>query len=366
MKKKISFVLWVTVFFGGIWQLLCDIFSWKNKTPFWRVVWSIITVCSVALTCMFGYAFYDEFIADEDDYYNTTYLSDYYVFVDRGRNEGKSFIAEAETSNKILTGLDWIAMSVDGDSLVVFARDGKRGYFNLSSGKVDIPAKYDAAWCFNDGVAGVCIADSVFFIDHKGKPISDLKLPRTPNRGYAFNGDFIAIAQNNQFGLLNRTGEQTVAAIYDELKPMANKMWRTKKNGKYGVIDASGKELLPAEFRQVYIKDNGGILVTHTDYTQTHLDYDGSIINNFVVDGIGRLDYLTEQRDDNGNRIRKFCDTYYYDVEGRLGLMDIDGHILTLPMFSSIEAYSPDMFECKLADLNTCILLNKKGQKIND
>lgn len=47
--------MWLSVFFGGIWQFVCNIFSWKNKTPFWRVIWAIITVGIVAFTCMLGY-----------------------------------------------------------------------------------------------------------------------------------------------------------------------------------------------------------------------------------------------------------------------------------------------------------------------
>lgn len=41
MKKKISLKMWLSVFFGGIWQFIRNIFSWKNKTPFWRVIWGI-------------------------------------------------------------------------------------------------------------------------------------------------------------------------------------------------------------------------------------------------------------------------------------------------------------------------------------
>ena len=62
MKKKITFKMWLSVFFGGIWQFIRNIFSWKNKTPFWRVIWATITVCIVAFTSMLGYAFYDEFM----------------------------------------------------------------------------------------------------------------------------------------------------------------------------------------------------------------------------------------------------------------------------------------------------------------
>ncbi|MDE6811570.1 MAG: hypothetical protein K2J15_04390, partial [Muribaculaceae bacterium] len=139
--------MWLYVFFGGIRQFIRNIFSWKNKTPFRRVIRAIITICILAFTCMLGYAFYDEFYGRSHrycGYYATTNLGTDFYFCNDG--PGKSYLADRETKKKIHKGLDWIACPEDGDSLVVFAKDGKRGFLSRHTANIIIPAKYDAAW----------------------------------------------------------------------------------------------------------------------------------------------------------------------------------------------------------------------------
>lgn len=102
MKKKISLRMWLSVFFGGISQFTCNIFSWKNKTPFWRVIWATITVCIVAFT---SYAFYDEFVRRNGYRYSwedrcDSNLSPYFKYRNNGHNEGKSYIHDSRTKKR--------------------------------------------------------------------------------------------------------------------------------------------------------------------------------------------------------------------------------------------------------------------------
>lgn len=79
MKKSISFKMWLTVFFSGIWQFIRNIFSWKNKTPFWRVIWITNTVCVVAIIFMFVAAWYKESYKRSmyrDYYYSADYVQE--------------------------------------------------------------------------------------------------------------------------------------------------------------------------------------------------------------------------------------------------------------------------------------------------
>lgn len=80
MKKNISFKMWLSVFFGGLWQFIRNIFSWKNKTPFWRVIWITNTICVIAVISMFVAAFYKESYkraAYHDYYYSADYIQEY-------------------------------------------------------------------------------------------------------------------------------------------------------------------------------------------------------------------------------------------------------------------------------------------------
>ncbi len=365
MKQKITFRQWVSVFFGGIWQFICNIFSRKNKTPFWRVIWATITVCILAVTCMLGYSFYNNFFGKRRSYrayYSTEKLGPDYSFYRNGK--GKSYIFKKEDGKKILKGLDWVARSEDGDSLVVFAKDGKRGFFNRYTGTIDIPAKYDAAWCFNDGVAGVCDGDSVFFIDHTGHPINAHKYKREIGRNYAYNGQYSIYSENGKVGLINRSGDIAVEAIYDNIIPMSNKMWNLEKDGLVGTVNLSGVMVLPCEYKGVFIHPEGGMVIMMADNSKKRTDYDGNIIDEFVYDSVDTLEYYSDEFDESGNRILKAAKLGYYTCNYHHGLMDQNGNPLTPPIYTAISAISPTLYSCQIGN-GEYLMLNEKGVPVN-
>ncbi|MCR4848098.1 MAG: WG repeat-containing protein, partial [Bacteroidales bacterium] len=66
-----------------------------------------------------------------------------------------------------------------GDSLSVFCSStkGKRGYFNRFTGEVAVPAQYEKAWIFSEGMACVLDKGMLHFIDHKGQPLMGKEFP---------------------------------------------------------------------------------------------------------------------------------------------------------------------------------------------
>ncbi len=368
MKRNITFKTWICVFFGGIWQFIRNIFSWKNKTPFWRVIWATITVCIVAFTAMIGYAFYDEFYVRKYRYaenYGRTYLGDDFYFYNKGK--GKSYITDKKTGNKIHKGLDWIARSVDGDSLVVFAKDGKRGFLSYRSGNIIIPAKYDAAWRFNDGVAGVCVGDSIFFIDHSGKAINDKKFART--RGYdsyVYHGNYAAIPENGKYGLIDRTGVWVVLPEYKDIHISARNMWYAMNNDKCGLIGTNGQFVIPMEYECVWIHSDNGITVTRADHSQSRYDYDGTLIDEFVFDEVYELAYFINEFDDEGNQKKAVDNMLKYSANNYYGLMTRNGVPVTAPLYSDIESVAPGVYQCHIPEAYECIMVNGKGEKINN
>ena len=148
-QKIITFKQWLANLWQGVWQAICWVgrcLNPKYKTPFWRVIWAVITVCIVAFTCMIGYAFYDEVIRRSynrlswEERYDSN-LSPNFKYRNNGYNEGKSYIYDSRTKAKIIKGIDWIAVSEDGDSLIIVAKDGKRGFVNRYTAETVIPFK---------------------------------------------------------------------------------------------------------------------------------------------------------------------------------------------------------------------------------
>lgn len=288
--------MWLSVLFGGIWQFIRSIFSWRNKTPFWRVIWAVITVCILAFTCMLGYAFYDEFYGRYHRYsWEERYdpaLSPGFKYRNNGYNEGKSYIYNTRTKDKVMKGIDWIAVPEDGDSLIIVAKNGKRGFVNRYTAETVIPFKFDAAWSFTDGVAGVCEGDSVYFIDHFGNPIHNRKFAR--KRGYnryAYHGNYAAIPVNGKYGLIDRKGEWTILLEYEDIYIGARNMWYAINGGKCGVIGTNRQFVIPMEYKNIWIHTDNGITVAKADNSQSRYDYDGTLLNEFVFDEVCHLAY---------------------------------------------------------------------------
>lgn len=125
----------------------------------------------------------------------------------------------------MIKDIDWIAVPEDGDSLIIVAKGGKRGFVNRYTAKIVIPFKYDAAWSFTDGVAGVCEGDSVYFINHSGNPIHGKKFARQRryNR-YVYHGNYAAIPLNGKYGPIDRTGKWTLQPEHEDIHIGARNM----------------------------------------------------------------------------------------------------------------------------------------------
>lgn len=371
MKKKITFRMWLAVLFGGIWQFIRNIFSWKNKTPFWRVIWAVITICILAFTCMLGYAFYDEFYGRNHRYYwDGSYdpsLSSSFKYRNNGYNEGKSYIYNARTKDKVIKDIDWIAVPEDGDSLIIVAKNGKRGFVNRYTAQTVIPFKYDAAWSFTDGVAGVCEGDSVYFIDHFGKPIHNRKFARKVGYDrYVYHGNYAAIPVNGKYGLIDRKGEWALLPEYEYIHIGARNMWSASNDGKWGVIGTNGQFVIPMEYKNVWIHTDNGITVAKADNSQSRYDYDGTLLDWFVFDETYHLAYFINEFDEDGNQKQAVDNMLKYSANGFYGLMEKYGVPITAPIYSDIEVVAPGVYQCHIPETYECIMVDGKGNKIND
>lgn len=372
MKKYISFKMWLTVFLGGIWQFIRNIFSWKNKTPFWRVIWATITVCVVAVTAMLATAWYKEFVRNGYRYspeYCDGYVSPKYKYHNNGRKQASSYIYDAVTKKKVVKNLDWIAIPESGDSLMVASKDGKRGYINRFTLETAVPFKYDAAWSFYEDVAAVCEGDSIHYIDHKGKPINNIKFLRDKRYdNYAYHGKYAAIPVGKKYGLIDKSGNWVLTPDYDNIQIGAKNLWYIGNEGKTGVIGLNGQIMLPIEYEQIWIHGTDGITVANSvDHSQSRYDYDGTLIDDFIFDEVYEMAYFINEFDDEGNQKKAVDDMMKYSANGFYGLITRNGVPVTPPLYSDIQCVKPGVYQCRVSDYFTdCVMINGNGEKIND
>ena len=251
-------------------------------------------------------------------------------------DDGKVSIKNATTGKITIKDikLDWTASSRN-DSLAVFCSEGKRGYYNMYTGEIAVPAQYRRAWVFSEGLAGVQRNGKIGFINRKGDVVIDYQYPYHGNSlsEFVFNDGHCVVADTTgKCGVINRTGEWLIGPEYDYVK--------TYKE--YAIVTKAG--------------------------VTKQLSYDGKVLNSFVLETVKELTYEAKERYENREGeleyVKYTVDTglFAYCVGGRYGLMDANCHRLTEPLYRSITAVNKNMFRATLLDYYSEVILNAKGE----
>ena len=230
--------------------------------------------------------------------------------------------------------LDWTQRSRN-DSLAVFCSENKRGYYNMYTGEIAIPAQYRRAWVFEEGLAAVQKNGNIGFINHKGETVIDFKFPYygNPLSEFVFEDGHCVVADTT---------------------------------GRCGVIDKSGKWLIRPEYNNVSAYREYAI-ATKAGVT-LQVAYDGKVINSFVLDDIKALSYEVKERCVNREGNVEYVEVdvktglFAYCVGGRYGMMDNNCHRLTEPLYKNITAISDNMLRATLLDGYSEVILNAKGE----
>ena len=251
-------------------------------------------------------------------------------------DDGKVSIKNATTGVMTIKDIriDWTLRSRN-DSLAVFCSDNKRGYYNMYTGEIAIPAQYRRAWVFSEGLAAVQRNGNIGFIDHKGRVVIDFLFPYhgNPLTEFVFDDGHCVVANNEgKCGVIDKTGKWLIQPDYDSVNAFSE----------YAIVSKSGVTM--------------------------QVDYAGKVLNSFVLDSVYELTYSEEERFENRegevDYVSKTIKTglFAYRVGGRCGLMDGNCHRLTEPLYSSISAVNENMFRATLLDDWSEVILNAKGE----
>ena len=251
-------------------------------------------------------------------------------------NDGKVTIKDANTGRVTIKDikLDW-TQSSRNDSLAVFCSDNRRGYYNMYTGEIAIPAQYRRAWVFSEGLAAVQRNGYIGFIGHQGETVIEFKFPYhgNPLSSFVFEDGHCVVADTT---------------------------------GKCGVIDKKGSWLIDPEYDNISSYKEYAI-VTKAGVTK-QVSYDGHVMNSFVLDNIKELTFKDKERYENREGELEYAEytvktgLFAYCVGGRYGLMDSNCHRLTDPLYKSISAVNKNMFRATLLDHYSEVILNAKGE----
>lgn len=153
-----------------------------------------------------------------------------------------------------------------GDGMVVFKNSkGELGYKN-SSGKVVIPAgAYYNVYDFNDGMALIDEVGYFGYINKKGKKVIDLSAKGYHSAtGSFYNGITVATEYGDgryNLAIFNKKGKLLAKSAhkYDTFF-LSNNYIVVVKDGKYGLINRKGKEIVKPQYDDINYEDE----LTHT------------------------------------------------------------------------------------------------------
>lgn len=380
MKNNISPRLLFAVIGRGIKQAamwVAKLFGYKEGTTFGKIVWRVFAL-SASLVMFYIAVIFTYFMVEEvgdkiDDmkrnsrtychHFDNQYVSPYVIYHD-GPEGG--YLYNTLTGERTLTDIKWVCKSDDGDSLVFFVSNGKRGYFNRFTGEVAIPVQYDKAWVFSEGVACVYKDGVITFIDHNGNQVMDKKFPYSGCiNGYTFHNGLCAMLDDNELmGIINLQGEWVVKPEYYFIGRDETGFWRTENyDDEEGLINANGVELLPVGYDNIRIDTQNELIYARTlDNFDMVFNFDGEVVNACAYDGVYKLRYETKELDNDGCFKQAEANLMSYYTSGRsYGLIDYDGNLITQPIYSDITALSANRYQCE-GPLGT-VILNDKGEE---
>ncbi|PHR28233.1 MAG: hypothetical protein COA38_12350 [Fluviicola sp.] len=156
-------------------------------------------------------------------------------------------------------------LRIFSDSLYIYEQNGFYGFTNRL-GKSVIDPMYDEIGELHNGFAIASIDGEIVYLNGGGQVIVQNDFEEFPNfmsRGEFLNGEAIAMKEG-VYGKINQKGREVIKFQYENLG-MGAYIFPFKKKGQWGVMNASGKVIVPSKYTSIAIYDDAYIIAS-TDF----------------------------------------------------------------------------------------------------
>jgi hypothetical protein len=236
--------------------------------------------------------------------------------------------------------------------LLRFPNDGRRssglilaqmgsyyGYLTWT-GQVAVPFDFEYGQSFTGGLAPVKQNGKYGVINTSGKLIIPLEYKSIEALGDKY---FFAI-KNEKSHLLTSAGQtQLITDPYDLIFPPTSGCLVVKKDEKYGVIDMSGKKILPLEYSSAVVLSSSFIFVENRTF-------------QFGYTSTGTLLF---KRKYEGHKTSSFQHRIAFKEGGLWGFYDSLGNVALQPQFDEFDVITPYFIKVKLK--NKYGIVNAEG-----
>jgi hypothetical protein len=201
-----------------------------------------------------------------------------------------------DATGKLQIPFEYKYLGYASEGLIAFSKEKGYGFIDKKNNVV-IPALYRSASGFKNGLACVSLLDSVYYgyIDKNNKWIIKPKYLR----GGDFNGQYAVVFKTRNYtlssdngGVIDKSGKEIIPLEYDYItiednffivKKLSKISYLTET--KYGIFDFTGKALIPIECKE--IKKKFG-----TDFYEIQKNDKFSLIDKYAKTVLEPYDYL--------------------------------------------------------------------------
>lgn len=205
----------------------------------------------------------------------------------------KLWLYEGSSGTPTGTGfIDWTGKVVvpakyDGagdfsEGLAWVWKNGKPGLIDKTGKEIAMSLPYDIPQNFSEGLAAVMKSNKIGFVDKTGKEVIPCAYD---NSAKGFSQGLAAVEKGGKWGFIDKTGEVVIDFTYDGAYSFSEGLAAVEKNGKMGFIDKTGQEAFPFQYDYVYpfseglavvAKNNKGGYIDKTGEEVIPLQYDFS------------------------------------------------------------------------------------------
>ena len=341
--------------------------TWKKVLI---VALCVLAVGSVASAVFLAYDYYEQKNWDNSEE-RSVRLSENIV-LNRGRKSGKHYarLRNTKTGRYTTPVLSFVYYNPKDTMLIYTNDDDEHGYLNMRTGKIAIPAQYDDAWNFSEGLAAVYKDGAVSFITPSGEAAFQTEFPilyvyedEFKGLPFYFRGGLCLMRTiDSKWGLIDKTGEWAVEPVYHSIDTLTYGYRRVFDGEKYGLLDINGTVALPVEYDDIHLASESHGFVLIKDGVGKEVDTCLNTTIPFVYDYLEPLYGFDSE--EGGKVVVPSC-YMRYSLGDKQGVIDMHCNVIIPALYYDIVLIREGLFEVKTREYyDSRCFVDTKGQYV--
>jgi len=231
------------------------------------------------------------------------------------------------------------------EGMAAVFKDDECGFIDKTGKEVIPVGKYEYAWSpFSEGLAAVRQDDKFGFIDKTGEVV----IPFEYDWAYSFSNGLVAVSNGDKCGVINKSGEVVIPFEYDSIGAFSEGLMSFEKDGEQGYMDETGEVMISLDYKRAFVSFSGeslspfqnGYAIVHgmldedprSDIWEASMDM-SSYEKWGVIDKTGKevipleYDYISSFNDGVAVVFVGHADFYHNHFVGNWGILQIEGYV---------------------------------------